>query len=204
MKQIYIIILPVLFLCITASTPVYTQEELVEKIEEDTGALSGFKVGINIGYPIITGEFLSTAKKYIYTGIIIATPFGVHLGPLNLGFNAEIISFSFGGGEGTELETDYSGFAFIGSVNTLLYKPYNGLLSMQVGGGYFGKGFGATAGISFEYPLNNIRPLLSIIGYARANATTEAGGAMESNAEKPTGWIEIGIILNYDIIDLLY
>ena len=63
MKQIYIIILPVLFLCITAGTPVYTQETLVEKIEEDNGALSGFKVGINIGYPITTGEFLSTAKK---------------------------------------------------------------------------------------------------------------------------------------------
>ena len=76
MKQIYIIILPVLFLCITAGTPVYTQEALVEKIEEDTGALSGFKVGINIGYPIITGEFLSTAKK---NNLILAIPSnGVH------------------------------------------------------------------------------------------------------------------------------
>ena len=57
---------------------------------------------------------------------------------------------------------------------------------------------GTTIGGSFDYQVPNL-PLF-IKAYGRGNATTAAGG--DDIADKPTGWINLGAIISYDISTL--
>lgn len=170
------------------------EEEIVEE-EFAVSPLAGFTVGLNIGYPIITGEYLKGAESAgPNIGIIVGTPYGFPLGPFSIGVGAEILTYSWG--------DYYSGMALLGTVNTALNNllPFKlpGILSIQVGGGYFGAGLGTTIGGSFDYQVPNM-PLF-IKAYGRGNATTAAGG--DDIADKPTGWINLGAIISYDISTL--
>ena len=170
------------------------EEEIVEE-EFAVSPLAGFTVGLNIGYPIITGEYLkNTETTGPNIGIIVGTPYGFPLGPFSIDVGAEILTYSWG--------DHYSGMALLGTVNTALNNllPFElpGILSIQVGGGYFGAGLGTTIGGSFDYQVPNM-PLF-IKAYGRGNATTAAGG--DDIADKPTGWINLGAIISYDISTL--
>ena len=173
------------------------EEEVMEEeiVEEEFAASAGFTVGLNIGYPIITGEYLKGAESAgPNIGIIVGTPYGFPLGPFTIGVGAEILTYSWG--------DYYSGIALLGTINTALNDmlPFElpGILSIQVSGGYFGAGLGTTIGGSFDYQVPNL-PLF-IKAYGRGNATTAAGG--DDIADKPTGWINLGAIISYDISTL--
>lgn len=175
------------------------QEEVVEEavveeaVEEEVSPLAGFTAGINVGWPVVTGQYLKGATSTgPNIGVIVGTPFGLPLGPLNVGVGAEILTYSWG--------DYYSGVAVLGTINAslndLIPMELPGVLSIQIGGGYFGAGLGTTFGGSFDYPVPNI-PLV-VKAYARGNATTTASG----DFKEPTGWLNVGVMLSYDISTL--
>ena len=172
-------------------------ESLLEKEagEEYVAAnpLEGLTVGLNIGFPVITGAYLKGATSTgPNIGIVVGTPFGLPLGPFNLGVGAEILTYSWG--------DYYSGMAILGTLNTALNDmlPFElpGVVSIQIGGGYFGAGLGSTIGGSFDYQVPNM-PLF-IKAYGRGNATTTASDDF-GNA---TGWINLGVMVSYDVSTL--
>ena len=170
-------------------------------LEEEAGEeyvaspLEGFAIGLNIGFPVITGAYLKGATSTgPNIGIIVGTPYGFPLGPFSIGVGAEILTYSWG--------DYYSGMALLGTINTALNDmlPFEvpGVLSAQIGGGYFGKGLGTTVGVAYDIELPNIPVAIKV--YNRANMTTAAGG--DDIEDKPTGWVNIGIMVTYDVSTL--
>ena len=169
-------------------------------LEEEAGEeyvaaspLEGLTVGLNIGFPVITGAYLKGATSTgPNIGIVVGTPFGLPLGPFNLGVGAEILTYSWG--------DYYSGMAILGTINTALNDmlPFEvpGVVSAQIGGGYFGAGLGTTVGVAYDIELPNMPVAIKV--YNRANMTTTASG----DFEKATGWINIGAMFTYDVSTL--
>ena len=116
------------------------------------------------------------------------------MGPFSIGVGAEILTYSWG--------DYYSGIALLGTINTALNDmlPFEvpGVLSAQIGGGYFGAGLGTTVGVAYDIELPNMPVALKV--YDRANMTTAAGG--DDIEDKPTGWINIGAMITYDVSTL--
>ena len=171
-------------------------------LEEEAGEeyvaaspLEGLTVGLNIGFPVITGAYLKGATSTRPNiGIVVGTPYGFPLGPFSIGVGAEILTYSWG--------DYYSGMALLGTINTALNDmlPFEvpGVLSVQIGGGYFGAGLGTTVGVAYDIELPNMP--VALIVYDRANMTTAAGG--DDIEDKPTGWINIGAMITYDVSTL--
>ena len=188
-----------------ASSGTTTVEDLEVEIdesllEEEAGEeyvaanpLEGLTVGLNIGFPVITGAYLKGATSTgPNIGIIVGTPYGFPLGPFSIGVGAEILTYNWG--------DHYAGMALLGTVNTALNDmlPFEvpGVVSVQIGGGYFGAGLGTTIGGSFDYQVPSM-PLF-IKTYGRGNATTTAS----DDFENATGWITLGIMVSYDVSTL--
>ena len=170
-------------------------------LEEEAGEvyvanpLEGFAVGLNIGFPVITGTYLKGANSTgPNIGIVVGTPYGFPLGPFSIGVGAEILTYSWG--------DHYSGMALLGTINTALNDmlPFEvpGVVSAQIGGGYFGAGLGTTVGVAYDIELPNMPVAIKV--YNRANMTTAAGG--DDIEDKPTGWVNIGIMVTYDVSTL--
>ena len=172
-------------------------------LEEEAGEeyainpLEGLTVGLNIGFPVITGAYLKGATSTgPNIGIVVGTPYGFPLGPFSIGVGAEILTYSWG--------DYYSGMAILGTINTTLNDmlPFEvpGVLSAQIGGGYFGAGLGTTVGVAYDIELPNIPVAIKV--YDRINVTSAAGGDDPYNKDQPTMWINIGAIVTYDISTL--
>ena len=187
----------------TDTTAVEDLEDEIDEafLEEEAGEeyainpLEGLTVGLNIGFPVITGAYLKGATSTgPNIGIVVGTPYGFPLGPFSIGVGAEILTYSWG--------DYYSGMALLGTINTALNDmlPFEvpGVLSAQIGGGYFGAGLGTTVGVAYDIELPNMPVALK--GYDRANMTTAAGG--DDIEDKPTGWINIGAMITYDVSTL--
>ena len=155
--------------------------------------LEGLTVGLNIGFPVISGAYLKGATSTgPNIGIVVGTPYGFPLGPFSIGVGAEILTYSWG--------DYYSGMAILGTINTALNDmlPFEvpGVVSAQIGGGYFGAGLGTTVGVAYDIELPNMPVTIKV--YDRANMTTTASG----DIEKATGWINIGSMIAYDVSTL--
>jgi hypothetical protein len=185
----------------TDTTAVEDLEDEIDEafLEEEAGEeyainpLEGLTVGLNIGFPVITGAYLKGATSTgPNIGIVIGTPYGFPLGPFSIGVGAEILTYSWG--------DYYSGMALLGTINTALNDmlPFEvpGVLSAQIGGGYFGAGLGTTVGVAYDIELPNMPVTIKV--YNRANMTTTASG----DFEKATGWINIGAMITYDVSTL--
>ena len=185
----------------TDTTAVEDLEDEIDEafLEEEAGEeyvaspLEGLTVGLNIGFPVITGAYLKGATSTgPNIGIVVGTPYGFPLGPFSIGVGAEILTYSWG--------DYYSGMALLGTINTALNDmlPFEvpGVVSAQIGGGYFGAGLGTTVGVAYDIELPNMPVTIKV--YNRANMTTTASG----DFEKATGWINIGAMVAYDVSTL--
>ena len=185
----------------TDTTAVEDLEDEIDEafLEEEAGEeyvaspLEGLTVGLNIGFPVITGAYLKGATSTgPNIGIVVGTPYGFPLGPFSIGVGAEILTYSWG--------DYYSGMALLGTINTALNDmlPFEvpGVVSAQIGGGYFGAGLGTTVGVAYDIELPNMPVTIKM--YNRANMTTTASG----DFEKATGWINIGAMITYDVSTL--
>ncbi len=166
----------------------------------------GYTVGLNVGIPVVQGVYLE-GESGTNLGLIVGTPYGLPLGPLNIGVGIEALTYNFpdaANGDG------FKGYAFLGTLNfnlndLLVYPATLPVgLSLQLGGGLYGGGVGTTIGGSIELPLEklNLNIPLTVKVYGRGNAMTDAGS--DSNIEgKPTGWVNAGMMVSYDITSLL-
>lgn len=159
----------------------------------------GIKVGLNVGFPVITGLFFEDMKKGPNLGIVVSTPYGFFLGPFDVGLGVELMTYSFKNkGSGS---ADYTGIAFLttlnASLNDIIAEELPIQLEFRAGIGYFGGGLGNTLGGSIDYQLSEIPLLMSF--YVRGNATATSGKGGPGGGDEPTGWISLGIVFNYDI-----
>ena len=179
----------------------YIDEDVFEEAEESVNPLDGFAVGLNVGLPIVKGAYLEGQSGTNF-GLLIGTPYGLPLGPLNIGVGFEILTYSFP-------DADFNGMAVLGTfnvgLNDLLVFPATlpVQFSAQVGAGLYGGGLGTTIGGAIDIPLEkfNVNLPLAIKLYGRGNAMTNAG--TNSNIEgEPTGWINAGMMITYDVSTL--
>ena len=139
-------------------------------------ALSGFTVGLNVAYPVWTGEAFETLGVEPVFGIVIGTPYGLPLGPFNVGVNV-----------GIESANGMTGV--FGILNAQVAEVSGGPVSVFGGVGML-EGMGIIGGASWDYPMD---PVI-IKPYVRANLSTKGAGLGE---EDPTGWIQIGAMVSY-------
>lgn len=166
----------------------------------------GYTVGLNVGIPVVQGAYLD-GQSGTNLGLIVGTPHGLPLGPLNIGIGAEVLTYNFpdaASGDG------FKGYAFLGTLNLnlndLLVQPETlpvGL-SLQLGGGLYGGGVGTTVGGAIELPLEklNLDVPLTVKVYGRGNAMSNAGSDSAIEGE-PTGWVNAGLMVSYDITSLI-
>ncbi len=176
-------------------------EEVFEEAEESVNPLDGFAVGLNVGLPIVKGAYLE-GQSGINFGLLIGTPYGLPLGPLNIGVGVEVLSYSFP-------DADFNGMAVLGTfnvgLNDLLVFPATlpVQFSAQVGAGLYGGGFGATIGGAVDIPLEkfNVNLPLAVKLYGRGNVMSDAGED-SGIAGEPTGWVNAGMMITYDVSTL--
>jgi len=176
-------------------------EEGTMETEVTSGsALIGYTVGLDFGYPVYLhgGLGASYDTPGPAFGLVVNSPFGATIGPLEIGFGAQLGFYSFSNdGSGGEL----SGLVALATANTSVFETQQGAATVQVGAGYFGASVGITAGGAFDYAVPGM-PLV-IRPYARMNATLDSGGEV-SNADEDAAysWLNAGIMLSYDISTL--
>lgn len=143
-------------------------------------AQSGYTVGINVGMPVIGGEYYADSGMDPVFGVVIGTPFGLPLGPFNVGVNI-----------GLESANGLTGV--FGILNASVMETAQGPISVFGGVGLL-EGLGLIGGVSLDYAIPN-QPIV-IKPYVRANITT--GAAMDENGDSaPTGWIQLGAMVSY-------
>ena len=159
--------------------------EVVEEIpaapeEEASVSLSGFTVGLNVAMPVIGGEYYADSGMDPVVGVVIGTPYGLPLGPFNVGVNI-----------GLESANGLTGV--FGVLNATIYETPQGPISVFGGAGLL-EGLGLIGGASMDIAFPN-QPIVAK-PYVRANITT--GAAMDENGDAaPTGWIQIGAMVSY-------
>jgi len=161
--------------------PVVAQEE-----EGTTSALAGYTLGLNFGYPVVTGEYFKDASGPI-VGIVGNTPYGFAVGPFNVGVGFGVESFM----------ADNAQIGVYGSVNTTLYVTPYGPVSYYGGAGYYG-GLGLVGGVTFDYMVPNM-PLV-VKPYLRGTFMTSAAEVGDEN--KASYYVNIGVMALYDISTL--
>ena len=148
--------------------------------EESKKRNYGYTIGINVGMPVIGGEYYADSGMEPVFGVVIGTPFGLPLGPFNVGVNI-----------GLESANGLTGV--FGILNASIYETAQGPISVFGGAGLL-EGLGLIGGISLDYAIPN-QPIV-IKPYVRANITT--GAAMDVNGDPaPTGWIQLGAMVSY-------
>ena len=143
-------------------------------------ALSGFTVGLNVAMPVIGGEFYTESGMDPVFGIVIGTPYGLPLGPFNVGVNV-----------GIESANGLTGV--FGILNAQVAEVSGGPVSVFGGIGML-EGLGIIGGASWDYPMD---PVI-IKPYVRATVTT--GAALDENGDAAsTGWIQVGAMVSYEL-----
>ncbi len=138
-------------------------------------ALKGYTVGINVGLPVIGGEYYADSGMDPVFGIVLGTPYGLPLGPFNVGANV-----------GIESANGLLGLFAI--ANASVYELPQGPISVFGGVGLL-DGLGLIGGASLDYAIPN-QPVVAK-PYVRANISTGA-----ANGEI-TGWIQLGVMVSY-------
>jgi hypothetical protein len=163
-------------------------------------ALIGYTLGIDVGYPAYMhgglGASYDTPGPAI--GLVVNSPFGVAIGPFEIGFGAQVGMYSFSNADN---DSEISGIAALATANTSVFETQQGAVTGQLGAGYFGASVGVTAGAAFDYAISGM-PLV-LRPYARMNATLDSGGDV-SNSEDDAAysWLNAGIMISYDISTL--
>ncbi len=165
---------------VVAEVPVEAPAEEAKK--DPLAALQGYKVGINVGYPVISGEAFDYLGVEPVFGLVVGTPYGMPIGPFDVGFNAG-------------LESANGMFGFFAVANATVYNLPQGPISVFAGAGILNS-LGIVGGASFDYAVPN-QPIL-VKPYVRANIALTGGGPPPDNS-KPTGWIQIGAMVTYSI-----
>ena len=150
--------------------------------EESKKRNYGYTIGINVGMPVIGGEYYADSGMEPVFGVVIGTPFGLPLGPFNVGVNI-----------GLESANGLTGV--FGILNASIYETAQGPISVFGGAGLL-EGLGLIGGISLDYAIPN-QPIV-IKPYVRANITT-AGAKLSNGDEVMTGWIQLGAMLSYTL-----
>ena len=141
-------------------------------------ALSGFTVGLNVAYPVWTGEAFEDLGVEPVFGVVVGTPYGLPLGPFSIGMNV-----------GIESANGMTGV--FGILNAAVAEVAGGPVSLFGGVGML-EGMGIIGGASWDYPMDPVM----IKPYVRATVTT--GAAMDENGDvAPTGWIQVGAMVSY-------
>ena len=148
--------------------------------EESKKRNYGYTIGINVGMPVIGGEYYADSGMEPVFGVVIGTPFGLPLGPFNVGVNI-----------GLESANGLTGV--FGILNASVMETAQGPISVFGGAGLL-EGLGLIGGISLDYAIPN-QPIV-IKPYVRANITT-AGAKMSNGDEVMTGWIQLGAMVSY-------
>ena len=142
-------------------------------------AQSGYTVGLNVGMPVVGGEYYADGMDPVF-GVVVGTPYGLPLGPFNVGVNV-----------GLESANGLTGV--FGILNASVYELPQGPVSVFGGVGLL-EGLGLIGGASFDYAVPD-QPIV-VKPYVRANITT--GGAEMANGDKEmTGWIQLGAMVSY-------
>ena len=157
--------------------PVVAQEE------GTANPLAGYTLGLNVGYPVMTGEYFKDSSGPV-VALVGNTPYGFALGPFNMGVGFGLEAFL----------ADETQIGVYGTVNTTIFVTPYGPLSYYGGVGYYG-GIGALGGIYYEYMVPNMPLVLK--PYIRGVIMT---GATESG--DPSGLVNIGLMALYDISTL--
>ena len=140
----------------------------------------GYTIGINVGMPVIGGEYYADSGMEPVFGVVIGTPYSLPLGPFNVGVNI-----------GLESANGLTGV--FGILNASIYETAQSIISVFGGAGLL-EGLGLIGGISLDYAIPN-QPIV-IKPYVRANITT--GAAMDENGDPATtGWIQLGAMVSY-------
>ena len=148
--------------------------------EESKKRNYGYTIGINVGMPVIGGEYYADSGMEPVFGVVIGTPFGLPLGPFNVGVNI-----------GLESANGLTGV--FGILNASIYETAQSIISVFGGAGLL-EGLGLIGGISLDYAFPN-QPIV-FKPYVRANITT--GAAMDENGDPAsTGWIQLGAMVSY-------
>jgi hypothetical protein len=161
------------------------EEGTMESEVTSGSALIGYTAGIMGGYPVYMSSGLGDGKAAPVFGVVIASPFGFAVGPLEFGVGAELGMYDFSDSK------EYKGIVAIATLNTALLETAQGAISAEVGGGYYGASLGGTAGATFNYVVPNM-PLVAR-PYVRANFTLDSGG----NEIGSVAWINAGLYLSY-------
>ena len=142
-------------------------------------AMAGYTVGLNVGMPVVGGEYYANKDMDPVFGVVIGTPYGLPLGPFNVGVNV-----------GLESANGLTGV--FGILNASVYELPQGPVSVFGGVGLL-EGLGLIGGASFDYAVPD-QPIV-VKPYVRANITTGAAGTDDDPA--PTGWIQLGAMVSY-------
>ena len=183
----------ILMVSLLAVPFIYAQDEEEEEIvvalpapaaEEAPAApsaLSGFTVGLNVAMPVIGGEYYTDSDMDPVFGIVIGTPYGLPLGPFNVGVNI-----------GIESANGLTGVFGILNANINALSEKVGFPVTVFGGVGMLEGMGIIGGASLDYHMDSV----IIKPYVRGTITT--GAAMDENGdEAPTGWIQVGAMVSY-------
>jgi hypothetical protein len=149
-------------------------------------AMIGYTAGLMGGFPVYMSSGLGDGKAAPVFGVVVASPFGFTVGPLEFGIGAEFGMYDFSDGG-----TDYSGVVALATLNTAFLETSQGAISAELGGGYYGASVGGTAGATFNYVIPNM-PIVAR-PYVRANVTLSSG----DNETGSVAWINAGIYLSY-------
>ncbi len=141
-------------------------------------AMAGYTVGVNVGYPVVTGEAFESLGVKPVLGVVVGTPYGMPLGPFNVGVNV-----------GLESANGFTGI--FGILNASVYELPQGPVSVFGGVGLL-DGVGLIGGASLDYAIPN-QPIVAK-PYVRANISM-AGAGLEG--DDPTGWIQLGVMASY-------
>ncbi|MDP6381555.1 MAG: hypothetical protein QF662_09455, partial [Phycisphaerae bacterium] len=108
-------------------------------------------------------------------GVVVGTPYGLPLGPFNVGVNV-----------GLESANGLTGV--FGILNASVYETPQGPVSVFGGAGLL-DGLGIIGGASMDIAIPD-QPIV-VKPYVRANISTAAAGG------EPTGWIQVGAMVSY-------
>ena len=174
-------------------------EEGTMEAEVTSGsALIGYTVGLDLGYPVYKHGGLGSSydESGPAFGVVVNSPFGVAIGPFEIGFGAQIGHYSFSSSTAS-ISANY----MLVTANTSVFETNQGTVSAQIGAGYFGESVGLTAGAAFDYAVSGL-PLV-IRPYVRMNATLDSGAAVvNSDEDAAYAWLNAGIMISYDISTL--
>jgi len=140
-------------------------------------ALKGYTVGLNVAMPVVGGQYYADSGMDPVFGVVIGTPYGLPLGPFNIGANVGI-------------ESANGLLGLFGIANASVYELPQGPISVFGGAGLL-DGLGLIGGASLDYAIPN-QPMV-VKPYVRANISTGAANG------DPTGWIQIGAMLSYSL-----